>query len=104
MDDSLPGGHGSQPGAILIDGIPVVFTAASVDVDLVGAKPASALPDKTTDPEDNDDGQGEVRLEETFGIVEPTFDGADGDKKLFAITGQYNIRKGSNEEMIYLSN
>lgn len=82
VDDSLPRRHSRQLGAVYVDGVPVQLAAASVDIDLVRAQPAGALPQEAADPEGNDDGEGKVRLEEALDIVESTTDGADGDEKL----------------------
>ena len=78
MDDSLPGRHLSELGAVLVDLVPRKLAAASVDIDLISTEPTSALPDEATDPEDDDDGESEISLEETLGIVEAATDGADG--------------------------
>lgn len=82
MDDSLPGGHLSELGTVLVDLVPGELAAASVDIDLVSAEPTAALPDETADPEDDDDRESEVRLEEALGIVEAATDGADGSVEL----------------------
>lgn len=82
VQDALPGGHLSELLAVLVDLVPGELAAASVNIDLVGAEPTCSLPDETTDPEDDDDGKGEVRLEEALDIVEAAADGADGDEKL----------------------
>ena len=65
-----------------MDSVPVELAAAGVEVDLVGAQPAGALPEDAADPEDDDDGHGEVRLEEALGVVEAALDGTDGDVEL----------------------
>lgn len=65
-----------------MDGIPIELAAARVDVDVPGPEPPLALPEEATDPEGYDDGEGEVRLEETLGVVEAAPRRADGDKEL----------------------
>jgi hypothetical protein len=82
VHDALPRRHRRQAGAVLVDGVPVELAAARVEVDLVGAEPAAALPQEAADPEDNDDGQGQVRFEEALDIVVAAADGADGDVEL----------------------
>lgn len=85
MEPPPPSGHSRQLGAVRIDRVPVVHATARVDIDLVSAEPARALPDEAADPEDDDDGEGEVLHEETLGVVEAAAGGADGYVELFAI-------------------
>jgi hypothetical protein len=85
VEPALPGRHGSQLGAVGVDVVPVELAAARVEVDLLRAEPASALPQEATDPEDNDDGQGEVGLEEALCVVEAATGGADGHVELEAL-------------------
>jgi hypothetical protein len=79
MYKTLPCWHGSDLGTISVDFIPLVFTAASINVDLVDGNPALTLPEVTSDPEDNDDGESEEGLEETSCIIVATRDGADSN-------------------------
>jgi hypothetical protein len=72
VQDSPPGGHGGDLGAVRVDLVPRQLAAAGVEVDLRRAQPALALPEPPEDPEDDDDGEGEVRLEEALGVVEAT--------------------------------
>ena len=53
-----------------IDLIPVELTTAGVDVHLVCSEPTGALPEVADDPEEDDDGEGEVGLEEALGVTE----------------------------------
>lgn len=85
MEHPLPRGHVGQARAVLVDGVPVELAAARVQVDLVGAQPAGALPEEAADPEDDDDGEGEVRLEEALHVVVAAADGADGDVQLWGV-------------------
>jgi len=85
MEHPLPRGHVGQARAVLVDGVPVELAAARVQVDLVGAQPAGALPEEAADPEDDDDGEGEVRLEEALHVVVAASDGADGDVELWGV-------------------
>lgn len=52
-----------------VDGIPIMLTAASVEIDVGKSDPAFALPDIADSPEEEDDGESEIGLEETFSIV-----------------------------------
>lgn len=61
---------------------PVDLATTRVDVDLAGAEPALSLPEEATDPEEHDDGEGEVGLEETFGVVDTAAGWADGHVEL----------------------
>lgn len=82
VNNPLPGGHSRQLSAVLVDGIPVELAAARVDVDLVKAEPAGALPEEAADPEEDDNGESEVRLEKALGIVDAAFRRSDGYEKL----------------------
>lgn len=83
MHDPLPRRHSRQLGAVLVDGVPVELAAVEVDVDVARAQPRLALPGEADEPEEHDDGEGEVRLEEARGVVEAALGRADGDIELF---------------------
>lgn len=55
---------------VCVDGVPVELTTARVDVELVELDPASALPDITSSPEDQDDRDRQHRREESLSVVE----------------------------------
>lgn len=77
-----PQRHGRDLGAVLVDLVPRQFAAARVDVDLRRAQPAGPLPQPAADPEEDDDGERQVRLEEALDVVEAAAHGADGDVEL----------------------
>lgn len=83
MHDPLPRRHGRQLGAVLVDCVPVELAAVEVDVDVTRAQPGLALPGEANEPEEYDDGEREVRLEEARGVVEAALGRADGDVELF---------------------
>lgn len=83
MHDPLPRRHGRQLGAVLVDCVPVELAAVEVDVDVARAQPGLALPGEADEPEEYDDGEGEVRLEEARGVIEAALGRADGDVELF---------------------
>lgn len=67
----------------LVDGFPIVLSAASVDIDLLESEPTLSLPQITATPEEKHDRQGQVRLEESVCIVELGCTGrSDGDVEL----------------------
>lgn len=67
-DDSLPRGEGGNAGALGVDVVPVDGASAGVEIDLAGAdEEAASLPDVTADPEEENDGGGEVGDEEGLG-------------------------------------
>jgi len=70
MENLLPFRHGVDLGLVLVDLVPRQFAAVCVDVDLTRAQPALALPDEAADPEGDDDGERQVRLEEALSIIE----------------------------------
>lgn len=83
LDDEIehtsPGRHGSNTLPLGTDSNPVDLAAASVNIDLMRAEPSGAFPDEAADPEEENDGEGEVGLEEAFGIVEFAFVTRRGD-------------------------
>lgn len=69
MQHTLPCGPGRNLSTIRVDGVPVELTASSVNIHLVCAQPATSLPEVADDPEEEDDGKGEVQLEEALSSV-----------------------------------
>lgn len=108
MHDPLPRRHSRQLGAVLVDGVPVELAAVEVDVDVARAQPGLALPGEADEPEEHDDGEGQVRLEEARGVVEAALGRADGDIELFFCVGEgQTLGVGSWEKAggdTYLSN
>ena len=78
MKPPPPDRPSGQLGLVSIDGVPVVLTTAGVNIDVVNRQPLAALPDEAADPEDDDNGEGEVLNEEALDVVETAADGADG--------------------------
>ena len=74
--------HGGQLGAVGVDFVPGELAAVRVEVDVLGAQPALALPQPAAEPEKQYDGGGEVGLEEALGVVDAAFDGCDGNIEL----------------------
>lgn len=78
-----PGRPGCDLAPVGIDGIPVMLTAAGVEVDLVEFDPALALPDVSDNPKEEDDREGEIGLEKAFGVIEIAGEWrSDGNEKL----------------------
>lgn len=67
VHETLPCGPRGNFGTLPVDQVPVELTATSVDIHLSGAKPSLALPEVTSDPEDGNNENGEVRLKKVFG-------------------------------------
>ena len=67
-DELPPHGILGVGGALRVDHFPVDLAAAGVDVDLREGLPGGALPGPADDVEDQDDEEGEVGLEEFFGL------------------------------------
>lgn len=82
VDDPLHSRHSRQLGPVGMDLVPGEFAAARVDVDVGRGPPALPLPEPAAGPEEEDDGHGEVGLEEALGIVVSSLGGADGDVEL----------------------
>lgn len=67
---SPPCRHGGNLCPISIDFVPVEFPAVRVHVNVARAQPALAFPDEPANPKENDDGRGEIGLEEALRIVD----------------------------------
>lgn len=78
MDDPLPRRHSSEFRTVLVNLVPGQLTTTRVDVDLVNLEPAVALPEVATGPEEKNDWECKVRLEEPLDGVVSSSDGADG--------------------------
>lgn len=59
-----------------------MLATARINIDLVNAKPARALPDESADPKDDDNGKGKVLHEESLDRVEAAAGRADGHVEL----------------------
>jgi hypothetical protein len=84
VERTSPSRPGGNLGAVGVDGLPVELTTTTVDIHLVGAEPAGALPGETNDPEEDDNEEGEVAGEETLGVVQFRARGGDGVVELGA--------------------
>lgn len=92
MCNASPLGPGGNLGSVGIDLVPVELTAAGVDIYLGGAEPTFALPQVTDGPEEEDDGGGEVALEEGFGSAETRFADGGGDSSVkLSRSNQYDF-------------
>lgn len=87
MENPLPRRHGSEFRTVLINLVPGQLTTTRVDINLVNLEPAGALPEKATGPEEKNDRESKVRLEEPLDGVVSSSDGADGDIKLLRVKG-----------------
>lgn len=56
-----------------MDRLPVEFTPARVNINLIQTKPASPLPGKASDPKCNQDGECQIGLEKAFGVINTVF-------------------------------
>lgn len=83
MEPPLPSRHGLKLSLVSVDLVPVVLATAGIDIDVLDAQPAAALPDEAADPEDDDDGQGEVLDEEALDVVKAATGRADGYVELW---------------------
>lgn len=92
MEPPLPDRHGRNLSLVSVDLVPVVLATAGIDIDVLDAQPAAALPDETADPEDDDDGEGEVLDEEALDIVEAATGRADGYVELWHLLA-YLLKK-----------
>jgi hypothetical protein len=70
VENSLPHRVSRDLGLGGIDDIPVNRSASSIDVDLGRSEPARALPRIAASPEEEHNGEREVRLEEILGSTD----------------------------------
>jgi hypothetical protein len=82
VESTLPRGPRLDLLALPVNGVPVEFTTAGVNVHLRGAKPSLALPEVAADPEERDDEEGEVVLEEGLGGTNAHTNRRDGSVEL----------------------
>lgn len=66
----LPLGHAGNVCTISVDLIPVVLSAAYINIYILNLDPGLSLPGKSDDPEEDDNWQSKVGLEESLGSVE----------------------------------
>lgn len=77
VESAPPCGPGSHLLALFVDVVPVKLTAPSVNINVFGSEPGLTLPEVTAKPEEQDDGEGEIRLEEAFGSSDALADRRD---------------------------
>lgn len=82
MSQPLPRRPSQYLLTLPVDEIPVELTATRVHVHLRGPQPSIAFPEVAAEPENGDDEDGEVRLEEVFGRADALSDGGNGRVKL----------------------
>lgn len=68
-----------------VDPVPVNLAATSINVNLAELEPAGTLPEEAADPEHDNDGKGEVGLEEALGSVDTTTKRPDGGVELLEV-------------------
>lgn len=66
VEETSPGGQGSECLTVGADLVPVELTEAGVDVNVLGSQERLTLPDPSEDPEAQDNGSSEELLEETL--------------------------------------
>lgn len=79
VEDSSPGRHGCKSCALCVDLIPVKLTEAGVNVNVLGSQERLALPEPTENPEAEDDGSGQVLLEEVLSGTNAWLSGRSSD-------------------------
>ena len=82
VESTSPRRHSGDPGALGVDDLPVELAATSVDINLVGAEPPLALPEVSADPEEGDDEEGKVAVEEVVSGTDLGAKGGDGSVEL----------------------
>lgn len=79
VEETSPGGQGSESLAIGADLIPVELTETGVDVNVLGSQERLTLPDPSEDPEAQDDGSSEELFEEALCSAHTLDIGASND-------------------------
>lgn len=82
VQHTLPGGRRSKLTTVSVDAVPVMLTETSVEVNLAKLQPTLSLPDVAKDVKDNDNGEGQVGLEEGLGITDGAVEVGDGSVEL----------------------
>ena len=81
-DEALPRRPCLHFLALTVDEIPVQLTTAGIDIHLSGPEPSGALPEVSSNPEDRDDKESEVSLEEVLGGTDALADRGNSSVKL----------------------
>ena len=80
--ETLPRRPGLHLLTLAVDQVPIKFTTTGVNVHLGGPEPSGALPEVSSDPEDHNNEQAKVRLEEVFGGTDALADRGDSSVEL----------------------
>lgn len=64
MQEPTPTRQGGNPGFLTINPVPINHAPIRGNIHLVGPEPSSPFPEIATDPENEHDGQSQIRLEE----------------------------------------
>jgi hypothetical protein len=91
VEDLAPLGPRGDLSAVGVDGIPVVLTQASVQINLVNSQELGALPEEASDPENKDDRDRQDVLQDTLGTVGGA---TNRDGSVVALSSQDNDAKG----------
>lgn len=67
MQEPTPTRHSGNSGLLTIDPVPVNHAPIRGNIHLVGPEPSSPFPEIATDPENQHDGQSQIRLEKGLG-------------------------------------
>lgn len=82
MENAFPGGVGSNLGLVLANFLHVKLTSAGVDIDVVKLQPTLTLPKVADSPEESDDEDSEVGVEEALGVSETRLSDGRGDSSV----------------------
>lgn len=64
VENASPCRHGCEGCALSVDLVPVKLTEAGIDINVLGSQERLALPNPADEPEAEDDGCGQILLEE----------------------------------------
>ena len=106
MQEAPPCRQSSILGALSVDVVPVKLSSATVNVHLGRAEPALALPQVTTNPEEQYDKGGKVGVEELLSStrVADSTDRGNGGIELGQLVAISWSEHGVDENVTYLSN
>ena len=74
MHQALPSRTVGKLRTVSIDGVPIMLTTTSIQIDLTDLPPTLSLPDISDDVEEDDDRQGQVGLEEALSGTKRSID------------------------------
>lgn len=70
VEDTLVEWQAGNVLAVRVDAVPVDWTTTDININLRGSEPSRSLPEEASEPEEKDDWESEVELEESLNITD----------------------------------